>query len=109
MATPRVINPAELKLDPAIARDALPELHQLRQLGAGEIATAGAQVKHSFVGTAGDLVNVNVEREALSTNLDPIVELRDPDGKVVATNDNAAGKHGQQPDPQFQAAEKRNL
>ena len=91
VATPRVINPAELKLDRAILERICPNCIRYGNSVSGEITAAGAQVKHTFAGTAGDLVNVNVEREALSTNLDPIVELRDPDGKVVATNDNAAG------------------
>jgi hypothetical protein len=91
VATPRVINPAELKLDRAILERICPNCIRYGNSVSGEIATAGAQVKHTFAGTAGDLVNVNVERETFSTNLDSIVELRDPDGKVVATNDNAAG------------------
>jgi len=91
VATPRVINPAELKLNPAIIGMICPNCVSYGGKVRGEIATAGAQVKHSFIGTAGDLVNVSVEREEFSTNLDPIVELRDPDGKVVASNDNAAG------------------
>jgi len=91
VATPRVISPAELKLNRAILERICPNCIGYGNSVSGEIATAGAQVKHTFVGTAGDLVNVNVEREALSTKLDPIVELRDSDGKVMAFNDNAAG------------------
>ena len=91
VATARVVNPAELKFNPAIIGMICPNCVSYGGKVRGEIATAGAQVKHSFIGTAGDLVNVSVEREEFSTNLDPIVELRDPDGKGVASNDNAAG------------------
>jgi hypothetical protein len=91
VATPRVINPADLKLNPAIMGMICPNCVSYGGKVRGEIATAGAQVKHSFIGTAGDLVNVSVERAESSTKLDPVVELRDPDGKVVASNVNTAG------------------
>lgn len=47
--------------------------------------------RYSFIGTAGQYVSIAMERDKLSPKLDPYLELKDPYGTIVISDDDSGG------------------
>jgi hypothetical protein len=47
---------------------------------------------YQFYGYAGDYVSISMERDDYSPRLDPYLELKDPYGYIVASDDDSLGK-----------------
>jgi hypothetical protein len=57
----------------------------------GEISSPGQDCRYTFSGSSGNMVTIRLE--ALSSGLDPYLDLLDPYGDVVASDDDSAGNH----------------